>query len=295
MDEWKNSIQKMMKWVDDNICENPTLFDMSKQIGYSPYYCSTQFHAFSGMTMREYVAQRKLFCAFMEIHNTDRRLMDIAIQYGYQSHESLTRAFKTAFGYTPSFYRNKLRNKCLPTSLLTLLSKNNKKGEFNMVAKTVIRMEYIPAHKYVGIYSEKETKQGKMWPGHDCELVTSIVESMSDFADEIITAHTAGWTWKDGKRTYFYGLGVPVDYTGKIPEGFEIREFPGSYYIVFAHPPFVYPDDNAEVMRIVEDMAWNFDPSSRGYAWNEDVCQDYQCYYPEGLGYQILRPVKKIK
>jgi hypothetical protein len=80
-----------------------------------------------------------------------------------------------------------------------------------------------------------------------------------------------------------------------VPEGFELRgEFPGSYYIVFAHPPFVYPDDNSEVMRMVEDMAWNFDPSTRGYKWNEGVCQDYQCHYPEGLGYQILRPVIKI-
>jgi len=45
---------------------------------------------------------------------------------------------------------------------------------------------------------------------------------------------------------------------------------------------------------IVEDMAWNFVPETRGYKWNEDACQDYQCHYPEGLGYQVLRPVIKI-
>jgi len=294
MDEWKKSIQKMIRWIDDNICENPTLSDMSKQIGYSPYYCSTQFHAFSGMTMREYVAQRKMYCAFIEVHNSDERLLDIAIKYGYQSHESLSRAFKSISGYTPSMYRKKIRKKCLPTNLLALLKNNNGEGAFNMIAKTDIRMEYIPAHKYLGVYGEKTTKQGKMWPGYDCELVTSIVQSMEDLADEIITAHTAGWAWKDGKRTYFYGLGVPLDYSGKIPEGFEIREFPGSYYIVFAHPPFVFPDDNSEVMQMVHDLAWNFDPATRGYEWNEDDCQDYQCHYPEGLGYQVLRPVRKI-
>ena len=48
-------------------------------------------------------------------------------------------------------------------------------------------------------------------------------------------------------------------------------------------------------MKRVEDLAWNFDPSPLGYEWNEDVCQDYQRHYPEGLGYQVLRPVRKIK
>lgn len=50
-----------------------------------------------------------------------------------------------------------------------------------------------------------------------------------------------------------------------------------------------------EVMKRVEEVAWNFDPTSIGYEWNEDVCQNYQRHYPEGLGYQVLRPVTKMK
>jgi hypothetical protein len=47
-------------------------------------------------------------------------------------------------------------------------------------------------------------------------------------------------------------------------------------------------------MRRVEHLAWNFDPTVIGYEWNEDVCQDYQRHYPEGLGYQVMRPIKKL-
>lgn len=50
-----------------------------------------------------------------------------------------------------------------------------------------------------------------------------------------------------------------------------------------------------EVLKRVEELAWNFDPTSIGYEWNEDVCQNYQRHYPEGLGYQVLRPVTKMK
>ncbi|HBL83326.1 MAG: hypothetical protein A2Y17_05440 [Clostridiales bacterium GWF2_38_85] len=122
-----------------------------------------------------------------------------------------------------------------------------------------------------------------------------IVSSFKD-VHPIISGHTAGWTWKDGKRNYFYGVGVEPDYNGEIPEGFEMRgPFPASYYLVFSHPPFYYLAENEEVMRRVHELAWNFDPTTIGYEWNEDECQDYQRHYPEGHGYQVLRPVRKIK
>ena len=86
------------------------------------------------------------------------------------------------------------------------------------------------------------------------------------------------------------------DYQGPVPEGFTLTGIlPESYYLVFFHPPFDYLSENGEVMRRVENLAWSFDPASIGYEWNEALCQDYQRHYPEVLGYQVLRPVKKIK
>ena len=90
MSEWKKAIQAMINWIDENIDKNPTLLDMSKQIGYSPYYCSSQFHQIVGMTIREYVSQQKLYYAALDIRDTDKRIIDVAIQYGYSSHEALT-------------------------------------------------------------------------------------------------------------------------------------------------------------------------------------------------------------
>lgn len=117
---------------------------------------------------------------------------------------------------------------------------------------------------------------------------------MSNVSHPIVTGHTAGWFYENGKKGYFYGLGVPDDYNGEIPEGFELRSFPASYYMVFYHPPFDYVKDNGEVMGNVENLAWNYKPESKGWAWNEESCQDYQRHNPEELGYEILRPVKRV-
>lgn len=48
-------------------------------------------------------------------------------------------------------------------------------------------------------------------------------------------------------------------------------------------------------MKRVEELARNYNPAELGYEWNEDVCQDYQRHYPEVIGYEVLRPIKKKK
>jgi AraC-like DNA-binding protein len=298
MYEWIYAIQKLIDFIDDNAVNHPSLDEISKHLGYSPYYCSAQFHLIAGTTIKSYMAKRRLYMATLAVRDTDRLIIDIAVDYGYSAQSVLTRAFKDAYGCTPAAYR---KNPVpIPESMNKIyISPSNymNKGEYvmsNLVLPSY-RIEYIPAHKYLGVYKRSMTKNGEIWAGHDCDLMTETVSSFKE-THPIITGHTAGWTWKNGDRSYFYGLGVDNDYNGEIPEGFELRgEFEGSYYIVFNHPPFDYPSENGEVMRRVEELAWNFDPKTIGYEWNEDKCQDYQRHYPEGLGYQVLRPVRKIK
>ena len=158
-----------------------------------------------------------------------------------------------------------------------------------------MRFEHIPAHKYIGIWDINAKNYSEFWNRHDCDKVCGIIDSMSHVSHPIVTGHTAGWFYENGKKGYFYGFGVPDDYEGVIPEGFEIRTRPASDYMVFFYPPFDYLKDNGEVMKRVEELAWNYQPETNGYEWNEELCQDYQRHYPEVLGYQILRPVKKSK
>lgn len=299
MYEWNEAVQKILDWIEENITENPTLLELSKHVGYSPYYCSTQFHTIVGMTLKSYIAGRKLSHAAVKIRDTNQRILDIAIDYGFSSQEAFTRAFVKAYGCTPYVYRNNPRPILLsPKKSVLFPEYYNDIGELTM-SETIltnpnIRMEFIPAHKYIGIWDEKATCYYEFWKTHSCDNVCGIIDSMSNVMHPIITCHTAGWHKEDGKEKYFYGLGVSIDYNGPIPEGFEIKEFPDSYYLVFFHPPFDFLKDCGEVMNRVENLAWNFDPTTKGYKWNEDVCQDYQRHYPEVIGYEVLRPVIKI-
>lgn len=294
MKEWNEAVQRMIEWVEAHPEENRMLESLSDEIGYSPWYCSVLFHDVTGMTLKSYASGRRLARAAEDIRDTDERILDIAVKYGYSSQEALTRQFREQFGCTPAAYRKQP----VPVPLqihkdIRLPDYDEKRVRTMEESRLAVRVEHIPAHRYLGIWEEKAENYCDFWKYHDCDTVCGFVTSMDRMAHPIVTAHTAGWKKVNGKRIYFYGTGVPLDYEGPVPEGFEIREIPASDYLVFSYPVFDYMAENAEVMGAVEKLAWNFDPRTKGYEWNEDACPDYQRHYPEGLGYQVLRPVRK--
>ena len=296
--EWNEAIQKMIEWIEEHLEENPSLLLMSQQIGYSPYYCSNKFHEIVGMTLKSYIAGRRLAKATLEVRDTKQRILDIAIKYGYSSQEALTRAFMSAYGCTPAAYRRKPVPVALSNMQVVFFPEHYiNKGEPTMnqtlLKEANVRVEHIPEHSYIGIWDINAKDYMNFWDRHDCDKVTGTIESMSHVAHPIVTCHTAGWFYEHGKKGYFYGFGVPSDYNGVIPEGFEIKTFPASDYLVFYHPPFDFLKDCGEVMNRVETLAWGFDPMTKGYVWNESACQDYQRHYPEVIGYEVLRPVKR--
>lgn len=296
MQEWDRAVRRLTDYIEAHIGENPTLVDIARQVGYSPWYCSTMFHRVSGMTIRSYVAARRLALAAVALRDSREPIVGIALAYGFSSQTSLSRAFQSAFGVSPGRYRR--RPVPLPLQIrLTPPFHIDEEGEMTMsnLANIDVRTEYIPAHQYLGAFRRSETAKGPIWPGHDCDLLCGMIESLPD-KDRIVTGYTAGWDNSRGERSYFFGSGIDAqaqDVT--VPEGFELRQVPGSYYLVFACPPFRYPEENAAAMGAVEQVAWSFDPAPLGLAWNEEVCPCYQRHSPEVLGYQVLRPVKKMK
>lgn len=103
------TIETMVKWVENNITENPTLKDMSSHVGYSTFYCSAKFREYMGMTYKQFLAQCRLRAATYDLCSTEDKITDIALRYGYSSSESLARAFAAVYKCSPRQYRRVLR------------------------------------------------------------------------------------------------------------------------------------------------------------------------------------------
>ena len=67
------------------------------------------------MQFRDYLRHRKLAFALKEVRDSEKSILEIAVAYGFSSHEAFTRAFKGMYGVTPSDYRKHPRPLVLRT------------------------------------------------------------------------------------------------------------------------------------------------------------------------------------
>lgn len=99
------TIESMVRWVENNIMENPSLQEMSSYVGYSPYYCSAKFREHMGMTYKQFLAKCRIKAAASDLCMTNDKITDIAFRYGYSSSEAFARAFSQAYQCSPRQYR----------------------------------------------------------------------------------------------------------------------------------------------------------------------------------------------
>ncbi len=102
--ELKTIIFDSLKYIEKNINKSITAEDVAKNAGYSLYYFSRTFKKQVGLSIMEYVKERRLIRASEEIVN-GKKIIDIALDYGYQSHSGFTKAFKNKFGFSPALLK----------------------------------------------------------------------------------------------------------------------------------------------------------------------------------------------
>ena len=96
------TVQSIIDEIKENCGESLTLSILSRRFGYSEYHFSRMFKEISGMRLRDYMRYRRLAFALKRVRDTDEGLLDIALDSGFSSHEAFTRAFKEAYGVTPT-------------------------------------------------------------------------------------------------------------------------------------------------------------------------------------------------
>ncbi len=105
--ENKNLIDNAVEFIQKNPKENLSLQSIADNAGFSLTYFDAIFKQHTGYTPVEYSRIYKLTRSALELRRTQRSVLDIALDFGYASSESFTRAFKNFYSITPSAYREK--------------------------------------------------------------------------------------------------------------------------------------------------------------------------------------------
>lgn len=105
MHAWE-SIQTAVDYIENHLSEDIDIELLAKKAALSPFYFQRLFAKLVGKPVKEYVRLRRLARAADALAKNDNRILDVALEYGYESHQGFTRAFKEAYNITPEDYRS---------------------------------------------------------------------------------------------------------------------------------------------------------------------------------------------
>lgn len=106
MQAWE-AIQTTLDYIEEHIGEDIQIEKLAEIASLSLFYYQRLFSQLVKKPVREYIKLRRLARACASLRSSENRILDVAVEYGFGSHETFTRAFKDTYGITPAQYRKK--------------------------------------------------------------------------------------------------------------------------------------------------------------------------------------------
>ncbi len=106
MHAWE-AIQETLNHIEEHIGAEISIDGLAQIASLSPFYYQRLFTRLVKKPVREYIKLRQLAQACSTLRDRENRILDVALRYGFASHETFTRAFKDTYGITPARYRDR--------------------------------------------------------------------------------------------------------------------------------------------------------------------------------------------
>jgi AraC family transcriptional activator of mar-sox-rob regulon len=98
-------IRDLLTWLEGHLDQPLSLDNVAAKAGYSKWHLQRMFKDVTGHAIGAYIRARRLSKAAVALRLTSRPILDIALQYRFDSQQTFTRAFKKQFAQTPAWYR----------------------------------------------------------------------------------------------------------------------------------------------------------------------------------------------
>lgn len=300
MERWEkiNAVQKMQDYVESHLHEPITLKNLADAAGYSPWHAAKIFKELLGKTPFEYVRSLRLSEAALVLRDHHEKIVDVAFDFVFDSHEGFTRAFSKEFGIPPKRYSKEKKpvKLFMPTRIrdyYLMIQKGELKMDKEKKASTVfVQVVERPERKLILLRGKKATHYFEYCEEVGCDVwgvLSSIHKALYEPAgfwlpDNLLVKDTS---------QYVQGVEVPLDYDGEIPEGFDIITLPPCKMMIFQGEPY----EDEKFGEAIEDL-WKvmneYKPELYGFTYADEDGPRFQME-PQGYrGYIEGRPVRSI-
>jgi AraC-like DNA-binding protein len=300
---FKTNVAAAIKaYVTAHLQDPITASDLAKAVGYSQYHATRLFKTETGLSPFEYIRRERLLHSARALRKGGSRVMDVALDFVFDSHEGFTRAFANAFGITPKKYAS-LRGTEGWLVPICYLNRHQTESEGKTMedraAFIFTQIVERPARKLILKRSLKATDYFEY-----CEEVGC---GNSDFSEpwetlcgikEALYEPVGVWLPEnmrpEGTGLYAHGVEVPENYAGAIPEGFDVIKLKACQMMVFQGEPYDNKDFEKEVGLCMERIE-KFNPEVYGYQFADELAPRMQLAPWGWRGYIEMRPVREMK
>lgn len=104
--EWLSCIRGAIDFMEAHLRDGAGPKEAAESVFVSPFFLQRGFSLMTGYGPGEYLRNRRLYEAALDLKNKGDRVIDVALRYGYDTPESFTKAFSRFHGSTPSQVRS---------------------------------------------------------------------------------------------------------------------------------------------------------------------------------------------
>lgn len=223
-------INLIIEYIETHLDNNLDLSMLAAKSALSKYHFHRIFKALLGEQPKKYVERRRVTRAAHNLLNSNKRIIDIAFDFGFGSHESFTRTFKKWFLMTPSQFRKAKPN--------TRFENMARLGPLDLkLSQGIAKPNPAIMHKPTSSIS------GYVYSGNDTRAIDSLWEKFwTKFNDEKNATGNYqffGACFHDldmrNNEIFEYYAGIECGYSTEVPKGFKTIDIPENHYAVFTH------------------------------------------------------------
>lgn len=230
-----NPLEQMnhaLAYIEDNLTQEIDLQEVARRAVCSEYHFKRMFSFLAGISLSEYIRRRRLTAAAFELQNSNRKIIDIALQAGYQSPDAFTKAFQLFHGVTPSEARSKgVSLKAFPRMSFQLTIKGGNEMKYRIVEKGAFRIVGLKKRVPI-IFHGVNPEIAAMWSSLNEQIIAQLKQLSNIEPQGMISASTHFSEGRmEGKGELDHYIGVAT--THDCPDAFAHLEVPATTWAVF--------------------------------------------------------------
>lgn len=294
---YREDINQSIEYMEEHIKEKLTAIAIADRVGYSLYHFCRVFHICTGQPFMEYVRSRRLSLARMELQK-DIKIIDIAIDYGFETSSGFSKAFRKEYGYSPSQYAARMKGSTRVDKLADI-------GGYLMKPEFITKKAFKVAGYGIktNIVSGYTKDIAAYWENYEGEnLESKLYKQLNPPKHGEVCMCVP--TSEEGDMTYL--LGVIVEDFSKITGDMITVEVPEAEYAVFTTPPVDTTEertydggDFAETIKLTWKYIFEEWFPNSGYQYDESKLDfeyyDERCHFRPDTVMDIYVPITKTE